>query len=1088
MDSIYNSYFFNDFYAQNGGGNYLNNDQWKPFFSSIANQIVERLHPKTVLDAGCAVGYLVEALRDCGVEAYGFDISEYAISKVREDIKPYCFVHSIQNPLPERFIQHYDLVLTIEVLEHLYPEAGIQAIQNLCNYADAIIFTSTPDDIDDCTHVNVRRKEYWSRAFADQSFYRDLVQPMDFICPWAELFVRRNDVPNIIHEYEMKLRLEKEVIEQEKTLSNTYFWNLFYDTGSGFDNNHILKGERIKAGENTSVTFRLPPETKAIRFDPVEGKFCVVKNLQIVTDNGVITPTNINGIKIDEFDIFETTDPQYVMDFGGRPTQWVKIQASIYLFQEMDLQILFAKFHQINILQEEKNKIQAEMQQLLLQKDEEIKTAQEEKNKIQAETQQLILQKDEEIKTAQEEKNKIQAETQQLILQKDEEIRISLLKRNQEFSIAKKREEELRHELDTYKENYLMVINQRTDLTNQLHNIEAMYSSISHSTFWEITKPLRLVIDFGKKLLKSSKIIKLFYKVLVTFKQRGFKFTIEKIRNNLNKRNKLNITAYKLVENMDEEQEAFQQQYCFENLIKMSLIVPTYKTKKEYLGDLINSVKNQTYTNWELCIADGNSNPDTVSELKKQCKNNSRIKTKFLKENKGIAGNTMEAYSLSSGDFVVLLDHDDFLSKDALFEIVKCINETPNVDFIYSDRAVFSDETNKILAYHYFPGYSPEYLKSCNDTSHLTAFSRRILDEVGFEREGYDGSQDYDLELRVTEKARKVVNIQKVLYFCRACEGSVALNPESKYYAYEAGRKAISQHIARIGYPGEVEFLKDTFSYRIRYDILERNKVSIIIPNKDHIDILHKCVESILQKTHYEDYEIIIVENNSTCSETFAYYDSLKSNSRISILYYPEKEFNFSAINNWAVERMEGNVVLLINNDVEVITENWLTEMLMYVQMSEVGAVGAILLYPNDTFQHTGLFIGLGGHIASTYDHGKNAIETGYMRRLIMPQNYSAVTAACLMVKKEDYINVGGLDYKDFKVGLNDVDFCLKLRELGKRNVVTPYAKLYHYEGVSRGNDEEGENQERFHDECDRFRKKWKKYFEYGDPYLNKNL
>lgn len=1041
---------------------YLELEHWVNFFGIIADSIIESIHPKIVLDVGCAFGYLVAALRDRGIEAYGIDVSEYAISKVREDVKPYCKVCSALDPLPKEFPQKYDLVTTIEVAEHLYEEDGKIFIKNICNYADDIIFSSTPDDITEKTHFNVQQSEYWAKIFAENGFFKELTYNASYISPQASRFVKHNlNQDRVVENYERAMRILKNEYmknskESHSPIKCTFNSKIYYDTGKGYNENEGISFKVENGKLNQDI--HLPIGVKSIRFDPVEGDFCVVKNIEVVTNNGVIKPVSINSLKIDEFCIFESTDPQYIIDFQGKSTQWVKLRASIQIVQEMDMQLLLSKFHQITTLNEKTNKLQEEMQEVNLQKDQA--------------TQEVLRQK------------KILQET----LKKETELCEEIDHYRNKYNDSINQMMELQNEIEQYKAQYNTAVNERAELSNKLGIIQEMYQTISNSTCWRITKPIRMFLDFVKKLINYNNIGKLFYKVLDMIKKKGFKYTFQKIKKKINKYKKLNITVYRLLGSMDKKQEAFQRQYSFKNLIKISIIVPTYQTKKEYLKDLVNSVRNQTYANWELCIADGHSDLKTVRELKKLCKNDSKIKVKFLTENKGIAGNTIEAYSISSGDYIVLLDHDDILSKDALFEVVKCVNEIPNVDFIYSDRAVFSDKTKKIIAFHYFPGYSPEYLKSCNDTSHLTAFSRKILDKVGFEREGYDGSQDYDLELRVTEKTQRIANIQKVLYFCRACEGSVALNPESKYYAYEAGRKAISEHIANIGYPGQVEFLEDTFSYRIRYDILKRNKISIIIPNNDHANILKRCIDSILQKTNYENYEIVIIENNSTCSKTFDYYDSLKNNNKISILYYPEKEFNFSAINNWAVKRVKGDIILLLNNDVEVITKDWLTEMLMYTQMNDVGAVGAVLLYPNNTFQHTGLFIGLGGHIASAYDHGKSVNEKGYMRRLVIPQNYCAVTAACLMVKKEDYIKVGGLDDRDFKIGLNDIDFCLKLREIGKRNVVTPYAKLYHYESVSRGTDEEGKNKERFLKECNVFRKKWKKYFEYGDPYLNRNM
>lgn len=531
-----------------------------------------------------------------------------------------------------------------------------------------------------------------------------------------------------------------------------------------------------------------------------------------------------------------------------------------------------------------------------------------------------------------------------------------------------------------------------------------------------------------------------------------------------------------------------QKTHVFNYQPLVSILTPAFNTPVHFLEELINSVRNQTYSHWELCIANGGDNPDTIKALKAWEAVDSRIKAEYLPANLGIAGNTISAYAQSSGAYVVLLDHDDYLTPDALYEIVKCVNQYPDVDFIYSDRAIFSDQTKELLAYHFLPAYSPDFLRSCNYASHLNAFSKWILDKVGFEREGYDGSQDYDLELRVVEQARRVVNIQKPLYYCRACEGSVAYDPESKMYAYAAGKKAIEEHITRIGFPGEVQFLRETFSYRIKYEIKGNPKISIIIPNKDHLQDLMRCLLSIKEKSTYRNYNVYIVENNSTEENTRAFYNQIEQDSRITVLYYPEREFNFSAINNWAVQYVDGDYLLLLNNDTEVISRGWLEEMLMFVQREDVGAVGAKLYFPDNRIQHSGLVIGLGGHIASHYDHGKSRTESGYLHRLLTVRNYSAVTAACLMVKKADYLQVGGFDEQNFKIGLNDVDFCLKLREIGRVNLVTPYAELYHYEGVTRGRDTTGERQQRFEGECRLFREKWNDYFVNGDPYHNTNI
>jgi GT2 family glycosyltransferase len=520
----------------------------------------------------------------------------------------------------------------------------------------------------------------------------------------------------------------------------------------------------------------------------------------------------------------------------------------------------------------------------------------------------------------------------------------------------------------------------------------------------------------------------------------------------------------------------------------ISIITPTYNTNPRYLDELVKSIQSQIYKNWELCIADGGSGPDTVNRIRYWQEKDKRINALLLKENKGIAGNSIEAYALSKGEYIVLVDHDDCLSNNALMELAICFNENPDVDFLYSDKLVFSDDNHEVLGYHYLPGFSPDFLRACNYASHLNAFSRSIIDQVGFVRLNYEGSQDYDLELRVMEKARKIIHIPEVLYYSRACPGSVALDADNKQYAYEAGKRALEEHLQRVGYEGEVEFIRDTYSYKIHYRIKGNPLISIIIPNKDHVDDLKKCIDSIISKSSYKNYEIIVVENNSSSSRIFEYYEELKNVPGVRIIRHETKDFNYSAINNYAVQFAAGEHIVLLNNDTEVISPNWIEEMLAFSQREDVGAVGAKLYYEDNRIQHAGLIIGLDGSIASHYNYGSDRSNTGYMHRLVMPQNYSAVTGACLMVKKRLYTEVEGLDEENFKIGLNDVDFCLKLREIEKINVFTPYAELYHYESISRGLDTTPEKEARLKKESAYFRNKWSRYYKYGDPYHNQGI
>ncbi|SCJ66247.1 Chondroitin polymerase [uncultured Clostridium sp.] len=628
------------------------------------------------------------------------------------------------------------------------------------------------------------------------------------------------------------------------------------------------------------------------------------------------------------------------------------------------------------------------------------------------------------------------------------------------------------------------IINTLQQETHMLAQYKEKYESVTESTIWKSTKGLRLLLD----KFKTSHYTRLLYKSLIVLKNEGFHSAIQRLKNR--ERIKVMNTAFVGEYDIDEGEANVQINKQMKRDIKFSIIVPLYNTKKEHLIEMIESVLKQTYGNYELCLADGSDKGhDYINKIIKNYRNQyDNIKYIKISKNKGISGNTIEAFKLANGDFFVLLDHDDILTRNALFELVNVIHTNQyEADFIYSDRGIFDDGSKEVLAYHFLPGFSPDFMRACNYASHLNAFSKYIIEQVGFIREGYDGSQDYEFELRVMEKARRVIHINKVLYYCRACEGSVALDPTSKMYAYEAGKKAIEEHIARIGHKGKVEFLKDTFSYRIHYDINQADLVDIIIPNKNHLADLKRCINSILNKTSYKNYMVTIVENNSSEKEVFEYYDEISKYANIRVLRFEINEFNFSAINNYAVSMSDGKYVLFLNNDIEIINNDWLNEMLMFAQRDDVGAVGAKLYYPNDTNQHVGLLVGLGGHIASHYDYGKNKNETGYMHRLTMPQNYDAVTAACLLVKKDDFVLVDGFDTVNFKIGLNDVDLCLKLRELGKYNIVTPYAEMYHYESASRGRDDSGEAKKRFEKETMLFREKWNKYFDLGSEYINPN-
>lgn len=521
----------------------------------------------------------------------------------------------------------------------------------------------------------------------------------------------------------------------------------------------------------------------------------------------------------------------------------------------------------------------------------------------------------------------------------------------------------------------------------------------------------------------------------------------------------------------------------------ISIIVPTYKTPEKFLKEMIDSVRNQSYENWELCIGDGSVTEDTVKNVVESYqKKDKRIKMLCLSENLGIAGNTNAALSIATGDYIALLDHDDILAPDALYEVVKWMNEhyKDETDVIYTDEDKVSFDLKDYFEPHFKSDYNLDLIRSNNYICHLFVARKSIVDQVGGFRKEYDGSQDYDFILRCIEQSKHVEHVPKVLYHWRCHPGSTAANQESKMYCYEAGKRAIEDHLKRMGEDDcQVVMTEHLGFYHVIYPIREQKKVSIIIPNKDQKEILERCIESVIQKTDYKNYEIIIVENNSTTNEIFEYYKTIEQRENIRVVIWKDK-FNYSAINNFGVRYANGEYLLFLNNDIEVIRENWLSEMLANVQRKEVGIVGAKLLYPDNMVQHAGVIIGMGG-IAGHPLSRHPADDCGYFARGIIQQNLNAVTAACMLTKKEVYEKVKGFEEK-LAVAFNDIDLCLKVRKAGYLIVYDPEALLYHHESISRGKEDTLEKRNRFEGEVDYMAKKWKDVLEKGDEYYNPNL
>lgn len=528
-----------------------------------------------------------------------------------------------------------------------------------------------------------------------------------------------------------------------------------------------------------------------------------------------------------------------------------------------------------------------------------------------------------------------------------------------------------------------------------------------------------------------------------------------------------------------------QKHAAFAQKPLISIVIPLYCTPLPYLKELLESVRRQSYENWQLCLADGSPDDKAKEFIEKHYGREKRIVYRKLEENGGISVNTNEAVALAAGEYLMFCDHDDTLEPDALYEIVKAINDT-GADVLYTDEDKVSMDGQ-----HYFdPNFKPDFnlfrLRENNYICHIFVVKKSLTDETGLLRSEFDGAQDFDFILRCCEKAQKITHIPKVLYHWRCHMDSTAADPSSKAYAYEAGRKAVREHYQRLGIDAKVEMTERPGWYRSHVKVQGNPLISVIIPNKDHTDDLELCLFSMTRKSTYRNYEILIVENNSEKEETFEYYRKLPDRYPKARVLTWEKEFNYSAINNFAAKEAKGEYLLFLNNDVEILTPDWMEEMLQNCQQENVAAVGAKLYYPDDTIQHAGVVLGLGG-IAGHIMCRASKEDPGYFGRMISVQEISAVTAACMMVKKSDFDAVGGLD-ETFQVAFNDIDLCMKFRAAGKKIIFTPYAELYHYESKSRGLEDTPEKQFRFDKEVKSFQEKWAQQLEMGDPYYSPNL
>lgn len=535
-------------------------------------------------------------------------------------------------------------------------------------------------------------------------------------------------------------------------------------------------------------------------------------------------------------------------------------------------------------------------------------------------------------------------------------------------------------------------------------------------------------------------------------------------------------------------QELFEQRKTkFSYAPKFSVVVPLYHTPAKFLKDLVRSMMYQSYANWELCLV--NASPEDVhltSLLENWAMRDKRIRVIRLEKNLGIAQNTNAGIAASTGEFIAFLDHDDFLEPDALFCYADALNKDKTIDVFYSDE----DKTDEYAAHYFYPHFKSDFnidlLHANNYMCHFLAMRKSLVDTVGGLNEKFDGAQDYDFVLRLTENTKKIYHCPRILYHWRCSNQSTAANQGNKMYAIHAGKAALNAHYKRIGWNARAQEGAVDGWYQTKFTLKEEPLVSILIPNKDHTDDLDVCLNSFFERADYQNYEFIIIENNSVLPETFAYYEKIeKEHDNVKVVYW-EAGFNYSAINNFGFKFAKGDYIMLLNNDVELITPDIFQSMLGFCMRPEVGIVGAKLLYNDHTVQHAGVLVGAGG-LADHVFKGIHEDDPGYMGRAISSQDVSAVTAACLLVKRSVYEEVGGLE-DEFQVAFNDVDFCLKVRKAGYLIVYDADVKLFHYESKSRGMEDTTERFIRFGNEMMLLNSKWDILSTFVDPYYNPNL
>ncbi len=1005
--------------------------------------IVSRIKPNSiVLEFGPANGRMTKYLKeelDCKVYAVEMDkdsaedAGEYCEQILVADAEEYTWLDRYKNI-------EFDYIVFADVLEHLYyPEKVLKnsisllkdnasillSVPNIAHNAIIIEllndkFTYRDVGLLDNTHIRFFTKNTLDKLIKDcdleiQYETGSYANPANTEFQYNYTDIEENISHVLINRkygeiYQFILEAKKKVTAQIIDFTAEDSATLYYDTGSGFNENEkissVFSTEKHKKIEFTFEN--ISDNIKAIRIDPLEHPLTIkIKSLKIGGTDFSQYLTH-NGTEIGNGQVsFLHYDPQFI--FVSDERMAIKNISLEYEF--------LTKIHNLKDQQIQKK------DQQIQEKDQQI---QEKDQQIQERTKELLS-----ANNAINDKE-VHIQNQNITIQHWHDVAQSLRIKNRTKRVIKK---------------------------------------IMPNKLWKILKYIK----------HNPSSIKLGLHIVKTQGMRTLLKKISKVDNLPEYRieNSYQYIQPILTKNIEKKLKLFNKKPL------ISIIMPVYNVEPKWLDLAIKSIENQWYDNWELCITDDKSTNKETLEYLKSLKNN-KIKIIFLKENVNISAASNEALKLASGDYVALMDNDDELTPDALFEVVKVI-ENNDSEFIYSDEDKLEMDGSHSDP-HFKPDFAPDMFLSQNYMSHLGIIKKELIDKVGGFTVGLEGAQDYDLYLKILEHTNKVHHISKVLYHWRKIPGSTAADFDDKSYAQEAGIKSLENALNRRNIDAKVLNGKYPGTYRVKYKLVNNPLVSIIIPFKDKPELLTMCIESILEKTTYKNFEVIGISNNSEEKITFDEMDRLESlDNRIKFYEY-NVPFNYSDINNHAVETYaKGEQILLLNNDIEIITADWIEALLEFSQRENIGVVGAKLYYPNDTIQHAGVIIGIGGVAGHSHKYFPMNYP-GYFSRLNIIQNLSTLTAACLMVKKKIYFEADGLNQEELKIAFNDVDFCLRAREQGYLNIFTPYCEAYHHESISRGHEDTEEKQERFSKEVKYMQNRHSDILENGDPYYNKNL